>query len=154
MSRQSLPGGNVLMVTGVLMIVFGLLAVFSPAATGAAVVKIIALVLLVAGIVRLVQAYRSRGREAITAVAQGFMTAFPDMELVMDKLDMQPEQLVYHWTFIGTNTGPGGTGNAVRFSGYEEWTIGEDGLITRSLGHFDNDEYQRQLEHGVDASQP
>jgi len=96
----------------------------------------------------------AQGREAITAVAQGFMTAFPDMELVMDKLDMQPEQLVYHWTFIGTNTGPGGTGNAVRFSGYEEWTIGEDGLITRSLGHFDNDEYQRQLEHGVDASQP
>ena len=62
MSRQSLPGGNVLMVTGVFMIVFGFLAVFSPAATGAAVVKIIALVLLVAGIVRLVHAYRSRGR--------------------------------------------------------------------------------------------
>ena len=50
------------MVSGVFMIVFGLLAVFSPAATGAAVVNIIALVLLVAGIVRLVQAYRSRGR--------------------------------------------------------------------------------------------
>jgi uncharacterized membrane protein HdeD (DUF308 family) len=62
MSKQSLPGGNVLMVTGVFMVVFGLLAVFSPAATGGAVVKIIALLLLVAGVVRLVQAYRSRAR--------------------------------------------------------------------------------------------
>ena len=89
-------------------------------------------------------------REAITAVAQGFMTAFPDMELTMDKLDIQPGQPVYHWTFVGTNNGPDGTGNAVRFSGYEEWTFGEDGLIARSMGHFDKDEYQRQLEHGVD----
>mgnify|MGYP003574846753 CR=1 FL=1 len=50
------------MVTGVFMVVFGLLAVFSPAATGGAVVKIIALVLLVAGVIRLVHAYRSRAR--------------------------------------------------------------------------------------------
>ena len=95
----------------------------------------------------------AQGRKAITAVVQGFMSAFPDMELLMDKLEIQPDQLVYHWTFIGTNTGPDGTGNAVRFSGYEEWTIGEDGLIAQSLGHFDNDEYQRQLEYGVDANQ-
>lgn len=94
------------------------------------------------------------GREAITAVAQGFMTGFPDMELIMDKLEIQPGLTNYHWTFIGTNTGPGGTGNAVRFSGYEEWTFGDDDLIARSMGHFDNDEYQHQLEHGVGASQP
>jgi uncharacterized membrane protein HdeD (DUF308 family) len=61
MSRQSLPGGNILMVTGVFLVVFGLLAVLSPVTTGAAVVKIIALVLLVTGVVRLVQAFRSRG---------------------------------------------------------------------------------------------
>ena len=58
----------------------------------------------------------------------------------------------YHWTFIGTNTGPGGTGNAVRFSGYEEWTLGEEGRIARSLGHFDEAEYERQLEVGVVSS--
>jgi ketosteroid isomerase-like protein len=92
------------------------------------------------------------GRVAITAVAQGFMTAFPDMVLLMDKLALQAGQIVYHWTFIGTNSGPQGTGNAVHFSGYEEWTLGEDGLIEQSLGHFDNDEYQYQLEHGVAAS--
>ena len=50
------------MVTGVFMVVFGILALFSPVTTGAAVVKIVALVLLVTGVVRLVQAYRSRAR--------------------------------------------------------------------------------------------
>ena len=35
------------------------------------------------------------GREAITAVAQGFMTAFPDMELVMDDLKIQPDEVSY-----------------------------------------------------------
>jgi uncharacterized protein (TIGR02246 family) len=94
------------------------------------------------------------GREAITGVAQGFMTVFPDMELTMDALEIQPDQVTYHWTFVGTNTGPDGTGNAVRFSGFEEWTLGDDGLIAKSMGHFDNDEYQRQLEHGVGAGQP
>lgn len=92
------------------------------------------------------------GREAITAVAQGFMTAFPDMVVLMDSLRTTESTVEYHWTFIGTNTGPGGTGNAVRFSGYEEWTLGEDGLIAASLGHFDEAEYNRQLEFGVEGS--
>ena len=94
------------------------------------------------------------GREAISTVARGFMEGFPDMELIMDALEIQPDRTRYHWTFIGTNTGPGGTGNAVRFSGYEEWAFGEDGLIARSMGHFDNDEYQHQLEHGVGSNPP
>lgn len=92
------------------------------------------------------------GRDPITEVARGFMTAFPDMVLEMDSLRTADGAIEYHWTFVGTNTGPEGTGNAVRFSGYEEWTIGEDGLIARSLGHFDEAEYARQLEFGVDGS--
>jgi steroid delta-isomerase-like uncharacterized protein len=92
----------------------------------------------------------SVGREAITEAAQDFMTAFPDMVVEMDDLRIEGEQAYYHWTLIGTNTGPGGTGNAVRISGYEEWTIGADGLIAESLGNFDAAEYQRQLAHGVD----
>jgi nuclear transport factor 2 (NTF2) superfamily protein len=89
------------------------------------------------------------GREAIAGVARGFMTAFPDLHLVMDSLVEKDGATRYHWTFIGTNTGPGGTGKAVRFSGYEAWTLDRDGLIARSLGHFDEAEYRRQLEHGV-----
>lgn len=91
------------------------------------------------------------GRRAIAEVAQGFMTAFPDMTVLMDELAEEGGSAVYRWTFVGTNTGPGGTGKRVRFSGFEEWRIGADGLIAESLGHFDSAEYQRQIEHGVDA---
>jgi uncharacterized protein (TIGR02246 family) len=94
------------------------------------------------------------GRDAITAVAAGFMTAFPDLELTLDALEIQTDSITYHWTFAGTNTGPEGTGNAVRFSGYEEWTFGDDDLIARSMGHFDNDKYQHQLLHGVESNEP
>ena len=94
----------------------------------------------------------SVGREAIAAAAQEFMTAFPDMVLEMDSLRIDSGAVEYHWTFIGTNTGPGGTGKAVRFSGYEEWTMGADGLIAASKGHFDETEYSRQLEFGVGGS--
>jgi hypothetical protein len=89
------------------------------------------------------------GRAAIAAAAQGFMTAFPDMIVTMDSLGVDDSQVTYHWTLTGTNTGHGGTGKAVSISGYEEWTIGDDGLIARSLGHFDEAEYHRQLNAGT-----
>jgi ketosteroid isomerase-like protein len=87
----------------------------------------------------------SVGRKAITAAAQDFMTAFPDMVVTMDRLIVDGSHAVFHWTLIGTNTGPGGTGNPVRISGYEEWTIGPDGLIAGSKGHFDEADYDHQL---------
>jgi len=86
------------------------------------------------------------GRTAITEVAQGFMTAFPDMKVSMDDIRLQDEGAVYHWTLTGTNNGPGGTGRTVRISGYEEWQMGASGLIANSRGHFDSDDYRRQLE--------
>jgi predicted ester cyclase len=89
------------------------------------------------------------GREAITVLAQGFMTAFPDLQVLLDDVLLQGDRAVYHWTFAGTNTGPGGTGHAVRISGYEVWKIGEDGLIAESRGHFDDAAYRCQLEHGI-----
>jgi hypothetical protein len=55
----------------------------------------------------------------------------------------------YHWTLTGTNTGPGGAGKAIRIAGHEEWQIGDANLIAKSLGHFDEVEYQRQLELSV-----
>jgi predicted ester cyclase len=92
------------------------------------------------------------GRSAITEVAQGFMTAFPDMELLMDSVAIEGDGAVYHWTFLGTNTGPGGTGHRVRFSGYEVWKFAENGLIAESEGHFDAADYQRQLERWLEES--
>jgi hypothetical protein len=89
------------------------------------------------------------GREAITKVVQGFMGAFPDLQVFVDQVVPRGERVEYHWTLTGTNSGPGGTGHRVRIQGYEDWRIGEDGLIADSQGHFDGDAYQHQLEHGI-----
>ena len=85
------------------------------------------------------------GREAITKVAQGFMTAFPDMIVAMDSLITKPGGTEFHWTLTGTNSGPGGTGKKVKISGFELWHFDKDGLIQESIGSFDADEYNRQL---------
>ena len=86
------------------------------------------------------------GRVAIAAAAQSFMSAFPDMVVTMDGLSGDADQAIYRWTLTGTTTSPGGGGKTVRISGYEEWTMGADGSIAESRGHFDEAEYQRQLE--------
>jgi hypothetical protein len=62
-------------------------------------------------------------RAAIAAVALGFMRDFPDMIVTFDRLETRGDRTAFHWTLIGTNTGPGGTGNRVRISGYELWKI-------------------------------
>jgi nuclear transport factor 2 (NTF2) superfamily protein len=98
------------------------------------------------GSLRVNDAAPAVGRRAIAEVAQGFMTAFPDMQVLMDDLALEGEKAVYRWTLVGTNTGPGGTGRPVRISGFEEWSFDSDGLIAGSLGHFDGDDYRRQLE--------
>ena len=82
-------------------------------------------------------------------MAQSFMTAFLDLCVVMDELRLQAGEPEYHWTLLGTNSGPGGTGRRVRINGFERWRIGSDGLIADSQGHFDAAEYRRQLEQGV-----
>ena len=66
----------------------------------------------------------SVGRAAITAKAQEFMTAFPDMVVKLDEITGDGSRATFHWIWTGTNTGPGGTGKAVRIKGYEEWTLG------------------------------
>ena len=91
----------------------------------------------------------SVGRAAITEAAQGFMTAFPDLAVAMHSVTIAGGQPVYHWTLTGTNTGPDGTGKTVRISGYEEWTLGNDGLIAASKGHYDAAEFERQLKEGA-----
>jgi uncharacterized protein (TIGR02246 family) len=85
------------------------------------------------------------GREAIAAIARAFMRDFPDMTVTFDKLEPRGDRTAFHWTLTGTNTGPGGTGNKVRSSGYELWKIDNDGFIAESNGHFDAAEYERQL---------
>ena len=87
----------------------------------------------------------SVGRDAIAASAQSFMTAFPDMVVSMDAATLTETGAVFRWTLSGRNTGPGGTGNPVMISGFEEWQFGPDGLVARSRGHFDAADYERQI---------
>lgn len=89
------------------------------------------------------------GRSAIAGVAQSFMSAFPDLRVILNEVTTQGDRARYHWTLSGTNTGPGGTGRTVRIRGFEIWRFGDDGLIASSQGHFDSAEYRRQLEQGM-----
>lgn len=82
------------------------------------------------------------GREAIAAVAQSFMSAFPDMEVRMDGLEICENVLEYRWTLVGNHAA---TGRPVHISGCEVWTTEADGLIAKSLGHFDAADYAKQL---------
>jgi uncharacterized protein (TIGR02246 family) len=63
------------------------------------------------------------GQSAITEVVQGFMTAFPDLRVLMDDLVVQGDGAAYHWTLIGTNTGLGrdrAAGSHQRIRGMED----------------------------------
>ncbi|SDG77823.1 nuclear transport factor 2 family protein [Psychroflexus sediminis] len=86
------------------------------------------------------------GRKQIAATAQSYMHAFPDLKLTMDSLTVQENTYRYYWTFRGTNTGPGGTGNKVDFSGFEEWSMSDQGLVQKSVGTYDAEAYQKQLQ--------
>jgi len=85
------------------------------------------------------------GRKGVEAATQNFMTAYPDLVVKFDRLEPKGDRVLYHWTFIGTNSGPGGTGNQVRISGYEDWKVGADGLIADSRGHYDARDWDRQV---------
>jgi hypothetical protein len=82
----------------------------------------------------------------IIEVANSFISAFPDIQVLMDDLALKDDAVEYHWTFTGTNAE---TGKQVRISGVEEWTLADDGLVVESQGHYDQDEYDHQVEHGA-----
>ena len=85
------------------------------------------------------------GRKQLAETAKSYMEAFPDMKLTMDSLVTDSGTYRYHWTFVGTNTGHGGTGNKVNFSGFERWTMNNERLIRISIGTYDVNNYNRQL---------
>ncbi len=80
------------------------------------------------------------GRAEITQVAQGFMTTFPDLQVLCDDLVISNGRTEFHWTLIGTHDG-----HSVRVSGFEVWKLSAEGLIAESLGSFDAAEYERQM---------
>ena len=87
----------------------------------------------------------SVGRAAITEAAESFMTAYPDMVVEVARLDPFGTSIDFTGTSPGRTPVSGGTGRKVRISGYEEWTLGADGLVAKSLGHYDAADWNRQL---------
>lgn len=59
MKRRSAPGRKIVMMMGIALAAFGVLLLVSPIAVGGAVVKLVALVLVITGVAQLVQAFRS-----------------------------------------------------------------------------------------------
>jgi predicted ester cyclase len=85
------------------------------------------------------------GQEAIEGIARSFMTDIPDMHVALDSLVEGPDGIEFHWTLTGTYSGPNGNGNPIHISGYEVWEMNEEERIQSSKGHFDAEEYARQL---------
>lgn len=81
-------------------------------------------------------------RSQIGDMAAGFIADFPDLVLSLDTVLVANHHMVYAWTFEGRHKE---TGNHVRFSGWEEWDLDEDLNVTRSLGWYDNADYERQV---------
>jgi len=94
------------------------------------------------------EAAPSVGRGAIEVAVQEFMTAFPDLQLFLEDISISGERVVYRRTLTGTNTNPWGTEHHVRISGFETWRMSDDGLIAESQGHFDRDDFARQMQGG------
>jgi hypothetical protein len=84
----------------------------------------------------------------IADVAQAFIAASPDIQVFQDDLVVVDDVVEYHWTFTGTSAE---TGKPVRIQGFEDWTVGADGLIAAARGIYDGAEYDRQVREGADA---
>lgn len=76
-------------------------------------------------------------------MAQAFFDSFPDLVVKMDSIRSSGTHAVYKWTLAGTYSA---TGNHVEVSGWEYWRNSIEGLVVESVGHFDADEYQRQVD--------
>lgn len=88
----------------------------------------------------------SKGRTEIAAMVQAFYEDFPDLVVRMDDFRTSGTHAVFLWTLDGTNTGSGGTGNRIKVSGWEYWRYTENGLVAESAGHYDSEDYQRQVD--------
>jgi ketosteroid isomerase-like protein len=83
----------------------------------------------------------------LRAVMFQFQTAYPDVMVKSDEIYFYDNRATVHWTFSGTNTGPGeaeATGNFVEISGLSS-LIFEDGKITEENVVYDNLDFMEQL---------
>lgn len=84
-----------------------------------------------------------KGTQALTDMAAGFHTEFPDLALTCDAIRTNGDHAVYMWTLEGHHTE---TKNFVKASGWEEWDLDGDQQIIASKGWFDAETYQAQID--------
>lgn len=83
------------------------------------------------------------GRAAVAEMARGFYADFPDLEVRCDMLRWAGSHAIFVWTLEGHHAQ---TGNHVVARGWEEWELTADNKVKSSLGWFDADDYQRQID--------
>jgi len=83
------------------------------------------------------------GTQAITEMAAGFMAEFPDLDLRCDLMRSAGHHAIFVWTLEGHHAE---TKNHVVVGGWEEWELDESMKVQKSLGWFDADDYQRQID--------
>ena len=86
-----------------------------------------------------------KGTRAIAEMAAGFHAEFPDLEIRCDLMRCAGQHAVFVWTLEGHHTE---TKNHVVVGGWEEWELDENNKVRKSLGWFDAEEYQRQIDGG------
>ncbi|WP_171129764.1 MULTISPECIES: ester cyclase [unclassified Ruegeria] len=86
-----------------------------------------------------------KGRAAIVEMASGFYAEFPDLEVRCDMMRWAGNHAIFVWTLEGHHAQ---TGNHVVTRGWEEWDLTEDGKVQSSLGWFDAEDHQRQIDGG------
>lgn len=84
-----------------------------------------------------------QGRAAIAEMARGYQADFPDLELRCDMLRWAGSHAIFVWTLEGHHAQ---TGNLVVTRGWEEWELTADHKVQSSLGWFDAEDLQRQID--------
>lgn len=83
------------------------------------------------------------GRQAISEMAAGFHAEFPDLELRCDLMRTAGSHCLFVWTLEGHHVE---IKNHVVVGGWEEWELNSDMKVQKSLGWFDAEAYQRQID--------
>ena len=84
-----------------------------------------------------------QGHPAISEMAKGFYSEFPDLEVRCDMMRWAGSHAIFVWTLEGHHSE---TGNRVVTRGWEEWELSADNKVQSSLGWFDAEDYQRQID--------
>ncbi|WP_254447985.1 nuclear transport factor 2 family protein [Ruegeria arenilitoris] len=84
-----------------------------------------------------------KGRAAIADMASGFYSEFPDLEVRCDMMRWAGTHAIFVWTLEGHHAK---TGNRVVTRGWEEWELDAEHKVQSSLGWFDSDDHQRQID--------